>query len=141
MGLGIFYFSTKGKKIFTGKNEEVQAPVEKREFQIHFIKKGEKQSIAYGMKLKIQYDLYLVDRNRPDLKGKLVESRKYIGDKKGQVLTQGAYLPGIEHALLQMTEDSEAWVFIPWEEGYGEKSVGDGLVPDKQDLVAIIKVH
>ena len=139
--MGTFYFSTKGKKIFIGNNEEAQTSVAKREFQVHFIKKGEKQSIAYGMKLKIQYDLYLVDRNRPDLKGKLIESRKYTGDKKGQVFTQGAYLSGIEHALLQMNEDSEAWVFIPWEEGYGEKSVGDGLVPGKHDLVAIIKVY
>ncbi len=111
-----------------------------RTFKVHFLKKGNDRGLDYGMLLKFQYELYLVDRNRPDLKGKLVENRKYLGDKKGEIFSTGTYLPGIEKAILQMTEKSEAWVYIPWELGYGDKEVGGGLVPAQHDLVAVIKV-
>lgn len=124
-----------------GRSEKKETTLEKREFKVHFIKNGGKQGVDFGMNVKIQYDLYLVDKNRPDLKGKLIESRKGTQEQKGPVFAKGAYLPGIEKAILQMTKNSEVWVFIPWEEGFGDKAVGDGLVPARHDLVAIIKVY
>lgn len=111
-----------------------------RAFKVHFLKKGNNNGLDYGMPIKFEYQLFLVDKNRPDLKGKLVENRKYLGKKEGEVFLTGAYLPGIEKAILQMTENSEAWVYIPWELGYGAKEVGGGLVPAQHDLVAVIKI-
>lgn len=113
----------------------------KQEVKIYFLNQSEfKQRIFLEDSFRLGYELYLVDDSRPLQKGKLIEKRNHLTEKDAYVFKTGSLLPGIEKALLQMSKESEAWVYIPWQLAFGEKGAGDGLVPPKQDLVAIIKV-
>lgn len=116
------------------------ASAQKREFTVHFLHNSSKEKVQYNEKLNLQYRLYLADKTRPLQQGVLIERRTILSSKDKFVFSKGSLLPGLEKALLQMPKDSEAWVYIPWEFAFGEKGAGDGLVPPKHDLVAVIRV-
>ena len=113
----------------------------KPEVKVQFIYRSHfEEMILLEDTFKMGYELYLVDSERPLQKGKLIEKRNHLSDKNTYTLKAGSLLPGLEKAILQMSKESEAWVYIPWQLAFGEKGAGDGLVPPRQDLVAIIRV-
>jgi len=101
---------------------------------------GEGRTAVKGKELAVHYTGWLFDPNTEskdfcDSKGKLFDSSIDRGMPFELALGQGMVIQGWEEGLLGMKEDGKRCLVIPPAMGYGNRPVGNGLIPANSTLI------
>ena len=101
---------------------------------------GEGRTAVKGKEVAVHYSGWLFDSNTDskdfcNSKGKLFDSSIDRGMPFETALGQGMVIQGWEEGLLGMKEDGKRCLVIPPAMGYGNRPVGNGLIPANSTLI------
>lgn len=101
---------------------------------------GTGRAAAIGMQLVVHYTGWLHDPAAPGGRGHQFDSSRARGQPFGFVLGEGRVIPGWEQGCAGMQVGGRRRLVIPPELAYGERGVGDGLIPPGATLVFEIEL-
>jgi len=101
---------------------------------------GEGRTAAKGSEVAVHYTGWLFDtnvetKNICDAKGKEFDSSLKRGMPFETALGQGMVISGWEEGLIGMKEDGKRCLVIPPSMGYGNRAVGNGIIPANSTLI------
>ena len=113
---------------------------EPRELIINDIEVGEGRTAVKGKEVAVHYTGWLFDSelevSKPcEAKGKQFDSSVDRGMPFQLSLGQGMVIQGWEEGLIGMKEDGKRCLVIPPSMGYGNRAVGNGLIPANSTLI------
>jgi len=113
---------------------------EPKELVISDIEIGEGRTAVKGKEVAVHYTGWLYDSqkvttNHCEAKGKQFDSSIERGMPFQLSLGQGMVIQGWEKGLIGMKEDGKRCLVIPPSMGYGNRAVGNGLIPANSTLI------
>ena len=101
---------------------------------------GEGRTATKGSEVAVHYTGWLFDTNLEtenicDAKGKEFDSSLKRGMPFETALGQGMVISGWEEGLIGMKEDGKRCLVIPPSMGYGNRAVGNGIIPANSTLI------
>ena len=101
---------------------------------------GEGRTATKGSEVAVHYTGWLFDtnvetKNICDAKGKEFDSSLKRGMPFETALGQGMVISGWEEGLIGMKEDGKRCLVIPPSMGYGNRAVGNGIIPANSTLI------
>jgi len=113
---------------------------EPKELVISDIEIGEGRTAVKGKEVAVHYTGWLYDSqikatNHCEAKGKQFDSSIERGMPFQLSLGQGMVIQGWEEGLIGMKEDGKRCLVIPPSMGYGNRAVGNGLIPANSTLI------
>ena len=101
---------------------------------------GEGRTATKASEVAVHYTGWLFDtnvatKNICDAKGKEFDSSLKRGMPFETVLGQGRVISGWEEGLIGMKEDGKRCLVIPPSMGYGNRAVGNGIIPANSTLI------
>ena len=113
---------------------------EPKELIINDIEVGEGRTAVKGKEVAVHYTGWLFDSelevSKPcEAKGKQFDSSIDRGMPFQLSLGQGMVIQGWEEGLIGMKEDGKRCLVIPPSMGYGNRAVGNGLIPANSTLI------
>jgi len=113
---------------------------EPKELIINDIEVGDGRTAVKGKEVAVHYTGWLFDSelevSKPcEAKGKQFDSSIDRGMPFQLSLGQGMVIQGWEEGLIGMKEDGKRCLVIPPSMGYGNRAVGNGLIPANSTLI------
>ena len=113
---------------------------EPKELIITDIEIGNGRTAVKGKEVAVHYTGWLYDskkevKNLCDAKGSQFDSSLERGMPFQLSLGQGMVIQGWEEGLIGMKEDGKRCLVIPPSMGYGNRAVGNGLIPANSTLI------
>ena len=101
---------------------------------------GEGRTATKGSEVAVHYTGWLFDtnvetKNICEAKGKEFDSSLKRGMPFETTLGQGMVISGWEEGLIGMKEDGKRCLVIPPSMGYGNRAVGNGIIPANSTLI------
>lgn len=116
----------------------VAAPV--AEIKIVDREVGTGREVQSGRAAMVHYTGWLYDEKAPGNKGKQFDSSSGRGTPFGFIVGVGKVIKGWDQGVLGMKVGGKRTLVIPAALAYGDKSVGDGLIPANSTLVFDIEL-
>ena len=113
---------------------------EPKELIINDIEVGDGRTAVKGKEVAVHYTGWLFDSKLEvsefcEAKGKQFDSSVERGMPFQLSLGQGMVIQGWEEGLIGMKEDGKRCLVIPPSMGYGNRAVGNGLIPANSTLI------
>jgi FKBP-type peptidyl-prolyl cis-trans isomerase len=103
------------------------------------LKEGDGKTVAFRSPTIVQYTGWLYDPCAPDHKGKQFDSSRGRAPLSF-VVGAGRVIKGWDEGVQGMKEHGQRLLVIPPDKAYGERSVGNGLIPPNSTLVFEVEV-
>jgi peptidyl-prolyl cis-trans isomerase A (cyclophilin A) len=135
------------KKVAIAKQAEEKMAAEKREFDgiLKELENGTKT--ASGLKYVIKKEgagesPKATDKVTVFYKGLFTDGRSFDGNFGKEPISFGLnqVIPGWTEGLQLLKPGGKAYLYIPWNIGYGERGHPSGVIPPKSDLVFIVEL-
>lgn len=101
---------------------------------------GTGREVQSGRAAMVQYTGWLYDENAPEHKGKQFDTSTTRGLPFGFVVGVGKVIKGWDQGILGMKVGGKRTLIIPPQLGYGDKDVGNGLIPANSTLLFDIEL-
>ena len=101
---------------------------------------GAGRQVESGRAALLQYTGWLYDESAPDNKGKQFDTSANRGLPFGFIVGVGKVIKGWDQGVLGMKVGGKRTLIIPPQLGYGDKDVGNGLIPANSTLLFDIEL-
>ena len=103
-------------------------------------KAGTGREVQSGRAALVQYTGWLYDDKAPENKGKQFDTSANRGLPFGFTVGAGKVIKGWDQGILGMKGGGKRTLIIPPQLGYGDKDVGNGLIPPNSTLLFDIEL-
>jgi FKBP-type peptidyl-prolyl cis-trans isomerase FkpA len=101
---------------------------------------GTGREVQSGRAALVQYTGWLYDEKAPENKGKQFDTSANRGLPFGFIVGVGKVIKGWDQGILGMKVGGKRTLIVPPQLGYGNKDVGNGLIPANSTLVFDIEL-
>jgi FKBP-type peptidyl-prolyl cis-trans isomerase len=101
---------------------------------------GTGREVQSGRAALVQYTGWLYDGKAPENKGKQFDTSANRGLPFGFIVGVGKVIKGWDQGILGMKVGGKRTLIIPPQLGYGDKDVGNGLIPPNSTLLFDIEL-
>ena len=116
------------------------APTPAPELKVIDRQVGNGREVQSGRAALVQYTGWLYDEKAPDNKGKQFDTSTTRGLPFGFIVGVGKVIKGWDQGVLGMKVGGKRTLVVPPQMGYGDKDVGNGLIPPNSTLLFDIEL-
>jgi len=116
------------------------APAAEPQLKIIEREAGTGKEVQSGRAAMVQYTGWLYDEKAPDNKGKHFDTSTNRGLPFGFIVGVGKVIKGWDQGVLGMKVGGKRTLIIPPQLAYGDRNVGDGLIPANSTLIFDIEL-
>ena len=118
----------------------VAAPASVSELKVIDREIGTGREVESGRAALVQYTGWLYDEKAPDQKGKQFDTSVNRGLPFGFIVGVGRVIKGWDQGVPGMKVGGKRTLIVPPRLGYGDKDVGNGLIPPNSTLLFDIEL-
>jgi FKBP-type peptidyl-prolyl cis-trans isomerase FkpA len=116
------------------------APAPAADLKIIDLQVGTGREVQSGRAAMVHYTGWLYDDKAPENKGKQFDTSANRGLPFGFIVGVGKVIKGWDQGILGMKVGGKRTLIIPPQLGYGDKNVGNGLIPPNSTLLFDIEL-